>query len=59
MQTLKQDALDAIARLPDSADLEDILYGLYVIDKIRRARESVESEPTSTVDEVRKDVESW
>lgn len=35
-QPLKQEALDAIQRLPDNADIEEIMYRLYVINQIRQ-----------------------
>lgn len=37
MQThnAKQDALEAIQRLPDSMDMEEIVYGLHVLSKIQ------------------------
>ncbi len=32
--TAKQEALDVIQRLPDNADIEEIMYRLYVLDVI-------------------------
>ncbi len=29
MQTLKQEALDAISKLPETANLEEIMYKIY------------------------------
>jgi hypothetical protein len=34
MNTLKQEALTAITQLPDTADVDTIMYSLYVIDKV-------------------------
>ena len=34
--TAKQEALEAIARLPDTVDFEEIVYRLYVIKKIHQ-----------------------
>jgi hypothetical protein len=34
-QSLKQEALDAIQRLPETADMEEIMYRLYVLENIR------------------------
>ena len=36
MQSLKQEAIDAISKLPENADIEDIMYRLYVIDKVKK-----------------------
>lgn len=40
-QTLKQEALDALQRLPDNADIEEIMYRLYVINQIRQGMQEV------------------
>ena len=42
MQPLKQDALDAIATLPDDADIDEVKYRLYMLDKVRKGREASE-----------------
>jgi len=36
METLKKEAMDAISKLPESADADDIMYRIYVIDKINK-----------------------
>lgn len=36
METLKQEVINAILKLPDSANIDDIMYELYVIDKVKR-----------------------
>lgn len=33
-QTLKQEALESLQRLPDNLDIDEIMYQLYVIDKL-------------------------
>ena len=42
METLKQEALNVIAKLPETADIDTIMYRLYVVDKIRKERGSRE-----------------
>ena len=32
MESLKQEALNSISKLPDTAEIDDIMYRLYVID---------------------------
>ena len=36
MNTLKQEALTAISQLPATADVDTIIYKLYVIDKVMK-----------------------
>lgn len=42
MQSAKQEALETIGKLPDDADMEDIMYRLYVLDKPRKDQEAAE-----------------
>ena len=59
METLKQDALNAISKMPDSADIDEIMYRLYVIDKVRKGKEAIERGETLTIEDLRKEIESW
>ena len=59
MNTLKQEALTAIAQLPDVADIDTIMYRLYVIDKVRKGREAVERGETISAEDLRQEIESW
>ena len=59
MNTLKQEALTAIAQLPDAADIDTIMYKLYVIDKVRKGREAVERGETISAEDLKREIESW
>jgi len=59
MSTAKAEAIDAIARLPEDSDMEEILYRLYVLKKVREGRQSARTEPTLSTDELREDLERW
>jgi len=59
METLKQDALNAISKMPDSADIDEIMYRLYVIDKVRKGKEAIERGETLTIEDLMKEIESW
>ena len=58
-QTAKQEALDAIQRLPDSVDTEEIMYRLYVLENIRRGQQDATNGKTQSAEEVLKDIQSW
>jgi len=58
-QTLKQEALEAISKLPDNANMDDIMYRLYVIDKVKRSQQAVKNGKTISVDELKKEVQEW
>ncbi len=55
----KQEALNAISRLPDNADMEEIMYRLYVLENIRKGQEDAAQGKTQSAEEVLKDVQSW
>ncbi len=57
--TAKQEALDVIQRLPDNADIEEIMYRLYVLDKIRKGQEAVKEGKTITSEELKREIDSW
>jgi hypothetical protein len=59
MQSAKQQALETLSNLPDDTDMEEILYRLYVLDKIRKGRQAVEEGETVTADQLGQDIETW
>jgi len=59
MEALKKDALDAISKLPESATIDDIMYRLYVIDKIRKGKEAVNRGEIISSSNLQKEVEKW
>jgi hypothetical protein len=59
MDTLKRDIMDAIKKMPDSATIDDIMYRLYVIDKVRKGREAVERGEIVSVEDLKKEMETW
>lgn len=38
MLAIKQEVLKVINQLPEDADMDEIMYRLYVLDKIKRTR---------------------
>ena len=59
METLKQEAIQAISNMPDSSNIDDIMYQLYVMDKVRKGKEAVQYGDSLSVDELRKETGSW
>jgi len=56
---IKEEALQAIASLPGTASLDDIMYRLYVIDKIRKGQDAVKNGQILTVDQLKNDMTKW
>jgi hypothetical protein len=59
MQTIKQEAIDAILKMPEQADMEEIMYRLYVIDKIRKGREAANLGDVTSIDDLKKEIDKW
>lgn len=55
----KQEALEAIQRLPDTTDLEEIMYRLYVLERVRKAREDVSNGRVINADDLRNEIQPW
>jgi hypothetical protein len=59
MESLKQEAISAITKLPDSASIDDIMYRLYVIDKIRKGEDDIKNGKYATIQDLKKEIDSW
>jgi hypothetical protein len=59
MESLKKKAIDMLSKMPETATLEDIVYQLYVIEKVRRAQTAVQEGDVLTEQEVRQEMKLW
>lgn len=59
MMTVKQEAIRAISSLPDDAPIDDVMYRLYVIDKVSHGQAALKKGHTITTEELLKEIESW
>ncbi|MCO6428999.1 hypothetical protein [Nitrosomonas communis] len=59
MPAAKQEALKTIDQLPDDADMDEIMYRLYVLDKIRKGQEAAEQGKTVTSEQLKREIEVW
>ncbi len=55
METLKQEALNVISKLPDTTDIDEIMYRLYVIDKVRKGRAAIQQGDTISLEDLKKE----
>jgi predicted transcriptional regulator len=58
-QTLKQDVLETLQSLPDNADIEEIMYRLYVLENIRRGQQDAEQGKSVAAEQVLRDIQTW
>jgi len=59
VETLKQEAIKAISKLPETASIDDIMYELYVVDKVKKGREAVERGESISIEELKREMQSW
>lgn len=59
MQSIKQEELNAISILPENANIDDIMYRLYVIDKVKKGIDAIDKGETLSVEELEKEIETW
>jgi len=59
MKTVKEEAIRAISSLPDNAPIDEIMYRLYVIDKISKGQIALKEGRTITTEELLKEIDSW
>lgn len=55
----KQDALEAINRLPDDVPLDEIVYRLYVLNKTHQGMRDIEAGRVMSSEELAKEIEQW
>ena len=59
MEALKQEAIKVISKLPDTANIDDIMYELYVIDKVKKGREAAECNDTISPEDLKREMQTW
>ncbi|MDZ7695888.1 MAG: hypothetical protein U5R49_02815 [Deltaproteobacteria bacterium] len=59
METLREEAINVISKMPDSASIDDIMHRLYVIDKVRKGRQAIKEGDSIPVQDLEKEIESW
>ena len=59
METLKQEAIRVISKLPDTANIDDIMYELYVIDKVKKDREAAKRGETISIEDLKREMQTW
>lgn len=57
--TAKQEAIEAIERLPDNVALDEIVYRLYVLNKVRQGLKDVEAGRGTSSEALAREIEQW
>ena len=59
MEPLKKEAMNTLANLPDDADIDEIMYRLFVLDKIRKGQAAVEQGRTINHEDLKREIQQW
>lgn len=59
METLKQEAIKIISKLPETANIDDIMYELYVIDKVKKTKEASERGEVISLEDLKREIQTW
>ena len=59
MTTLKEELIYTAETLSDNASLDDVMYKLYVLDRIHQAEVEEQRGATITLEELRKESDKW
>ena len=57
--TLKQEVLESLQNLPEEADIDEIMYRLYVIDKLRKSRKAIKQGQIISQEDLKREIEQW
>jgi len=58
-QSIKQTAIEALSQLPEQASIDEMMYRLYVIQKIEKGREDVRAGNVISHEDLKKEIEKW
>ncbi|HET7369441.1 MAG TPA: hypothetical protein VFK45_01230 [Gammaproteobacteria bacterium] len=59
MSAVKEEVETVLKHLPEGGTLEDVQYGLYVLEKVKRGLADVEAGRTVTQEEVEQRLARW
>jgi len=59
MENLKQEAIRVISELPETANIDDIMYELYVVDKIKKGKDAIDHGESISTEELKKEMQAW
>ena len=57
MENLKREAIRVISKLPETSNIDDIMYELYVVDKVKKGRLAVERGESISSEDLKKEIE--
>jgi hypothetical protein len=59
MSVTRDEVLELVRNLPDKVDIEELIYRLYLREKLAAAEEDIAAGQTLSLEELRNQVASW
>ena len=59
VHSAKQDAIEAIERLPDDVALGEIVYRLHLLNKVRQGLKDIDEGQVTSNDDLEREIEQW
>ncbi len=59
MEPVKKEVIDLVNKLPDDVNMDEIMYRLYVLDKIRKGQADGEAGRVTNQEDLEHAIESW
>lgn len=59
MYSVKEEVINMVGKLPNNISIEDIMYELYVLDKVKKGQVDFEKGKCTNIDGLRKEIETW
>ena len=59
MPSLKEEAIKVISKMPESASIDDTMYELYVIEKVKKGRDAADRGEAVSVADLKKEMQKW
>jgi predicted transcriptional regulator len=58
-ESLKREAINALESMPEGVVMDDIMYRLYVLDKVKKGLKELDMGNFCVSEDIKKDIESW
>jgi predicted transcriptional regulator len=58
-ESLKREAINALESMPEGVVMDDIMYRLYVLDKVKKGLKELDMGNFFVSEDIKKDIESW
>jgi hypothetical protein len=57
--TAKQDAIEVIEQLPDNVALDEIVYRLFLLNKVQHGMKDIEDGDVMSSEDLTREIEQW